>query len=105
MIFGISKITKVDIIKMDVEGAEILALEGMKNTLIQHLPLLFLEFSPHSIIKINRNPIDFLLNLREIGYSIFEINKTHQRLDSVTDFQKFIESIPKGKYTDIYCEK
>ena len=99
------KITKVDIIKMDVEGAEILALEGMKNTLIQHLPLLFLEFSPHSIIKINRNPIDFLLNLREIGYSIFEINKTHQRLDSVTDFQKFIESIPKGKYTDIYCEK
>ena len=73
---------------MDVEGAEILALEGMKNTLIQHLPLLFLEFSPHSIIKINRNPIDLLSTLRGIGYSIFEINKTHQRLDSVIDFPK-----------------
>lgn len=98
-------IAKTDIIKMDVEGAEILALEGMRDTLIKHQPLLFLEFSPHSIIKINRNPIDFLSILRHIGYSIFEINKAHQRLDSVTDFQKFIESIPKGKYADIYCEK
>ena len=99
------KITKVDIIKMDIEGAEILALEGMKNTLIKHLPLLFLEFSPHSIIKLNRNPADFLSTLRKIGYSVFEINKARRRLDSVTDFQKFIGSIPKGKYADIYCEK
>ena len=99
------KITKVDMIKMDVEGAEILALEGMKNTLIQHFPLLFLEFSPHSIIKIKRNPMDFLSTLQKIGYSIFEINKASQCLNNVTDIQKFIESIPKGKYTDIYCEK
>lgn len=100
-----NKITKVDMIKMDIEGAEILALEGMKNTLIKHRPLLFLEFSPHSIMKINKNPMDFLLNLREIGYSVFDINKTNQCLDIVTDFQKFIKNIPKGKYADIYCEK
>lgn len=99
------KITKVDMIKMDVEGAEILALEGMRNTLIKHRPLLFLEFSPHSIIKIKRNPMDFLLTIRNIGYSIFEINKAHQRLDNIVNFQKFIESIPKGKYADLYCEK
>ena len=99
------KITKVDIIKMDIEGAEILALEGMKNTLIKHLPLLFFEFSPHSIIKLNRNPVDFLSTIRKIGYSMFEINKARQRLDSITDFQKFIGSIPKRKYADIYCEK
>ena len=99
------KSAKVDIIKMDIEGAEILALEGMRETLTKHLPLLFLEFSPHSIIKINRNPIDLLSTLRKIGYSIFEINKASQCLDNITDFQKFIESIPKGKYADIYCEK
>lgn len=99
------KIAKVDIIKMDIEGAEILALEGMRDTLAKHKPLLFLEFSPHSIIKINRNPLDFLLTLQKIGYSIFEINKSRQRLDSAINFQKFIESIPKEKYTDIYCEK
>lgn len=99
------KITKVDMIKMDIEGAEILALEGMKNTLMKHLPLLFLEFSPNSIIKINRNPIDLLSTLQEIGYSIFEINKAHHQLDNIVNFQKFIESIPKGKYADIYCEK
>lgn len=99
------KITKADIIKMDIEGAEILAIEGMENTLIKHTPLLFLEFSPHSIIKLNRNPIDFLSILHKIGYSIFEIDKTHQYLNEVADFQKFIGSIPKGKYADIYCEK
>lgn len=99
------KIIKVDMMKMDIEGAEILAIEGMKNTLIKHMPLLFLEFSPHSIVKLNRYPMDFLLTLHEIGYSVFEIDKTHQRLNNVTDFQKFIERIPKEKYADIYCEK
>lgn len=99
------KITNVDIIKMDIEGAEILAIEGMKNTLIKYMPLLFLEFSPHSIIKLKKNPLDFLSILHKIGYSIFEINKTRQCLDAITDFQKFTESIPKEKYADIYCEK
>lgn len=99
------KITKTDIIKMDIEGAEILAIEGMKNTLTKHKPLLFLEFSPHSIMKLNRNPLDFLSALRSIGYSIFEIDKTRQHLNNVADFQKFITSIPKEKYADIYCEK
>lgn len=98
-------IKKVDIIKMDIEGAEILAIEGMKNTLIKHTPLLFLEFSPHLIAKLNRNPIDFLSVLREIGYSVYHINKVRQSLDGVSDFKKFIDSITEGNYADIYCEK
>lgn len=99
------KIKKIDVIKMDIEGAEILAIEGMKDALIKNMPLLFLEFSPHSIVKLNRNPFHFLSTIHEVGYSIFEINKTRRSLDKVTDFQKFISSIPKGKYADIYCEK
>ncbi|MBU6430874.1 MAG: FkbM family methyltransferase [Patescibacteria group bacterium] len=98
------KIEKVDIVKMDIEGAEILAIEGMKKTLIKHKPLLFLEFSPHSIVKLNRNPTDFISILSGMGYSIFEINETRKSLNNVTDFQKFVERIPKGKYADLYCE-
>ena len=101
----IKRVPEVDIIKMDIEGAEILALEGMKNTLIKHMPLLFLEFSPHSIIKTNRNPLNLLCKLQEIGYSIFNINKVCQRLDPVNDLQRFIDNITEGKYADIYCEK
>jgi FkbM family methyltransferase len=53
---------KVDIIKIDVEGAEYKVLKGMKNTLISHNPIVFIELIPSLIENVEGN-IDKLIDL------------------------------------------
>ncbi|MGH9169591.1 MAG: FkbM family methyltransferase [Acidimicrobiales bacterium] len=61
----------VDMMKIDVEGAEGLVLKGAVETLERCHPMLFCEFSPPSLV--NTSGVDgpaFLENLRGYGYSI-----------------------------------
>ena len=55
-------ISKVDVIKVDVEGAELKVLNGMKNFLTIHKPVLFIEIVPE-MIKQNGGKIDELAQL------------------------------------------
>jgi len=59
---------RVDLIRMDVEGAEVQILEGAKNTIKTFLPKIFLELHVHSI-GISRARI-LLRNLEETGYFV-----------------------------------
>ena len=60
----------VDVIKLDIEGAEWLALQGAKR-IIQHRPVMFTEFSPSSIKSVSHiSPLDFLNCLINLGYKI-----------------------------------
>lgn len=61
------KLERVDFIKLDVEGAELLALHGAKQTLSRFKPALSLEVSTHSAAV-----LDFL---RGEGYAFFEFNE------------------------------
>ena len=62
-----NKINKIDIIKMDTEGAEILILKGAKKSLKKFKPKLIIE--PHP----NVYDIEELKNtLKKLGYQIFE---------------------------------
>jgi FkbM family methyltransferase len=57
-----------DIIKIDVEGAEHLALQGARSTLLSKKPLLFIEV--HSM----RNMFDVLTFLHSISYTVQILN-------------------------------
>jgi len=61
------KLPRVDFIKIDVEGAEMLALRGALQTLRKFRPSLSLETSPES-----PEPVDFL---RSLGYQMFEFDR------------------------------
>lgn len=99
-------IRNVDIIKMDIEGAEGLALEGMKDTL-RHNPhiCMFTEFYPEMLQKIGYKPIDFLASLVGLGFSIFEINNETERLEEVDNLEKFMRKMVYSKWTNLYCKK
>lgn len=60
--------TKIDFIKIDVEGHEILVLKGAEETLKKHKPLIFIEIFPDNFTTVN----DLLTNY---GY---KIKKTYQ---------------------------
>jgi len=65
---------RVDVIKMDIEGAESLALHGMRGLIRRHRPLLFTEFSPHGLeLASASTPQGYLDQLRDLGYELFVI--------------------------------
>ncbi len=98
-------VTRVDIIKMDIEGAEPLALIGMKKTLTIPGLTLFVEFSPTALLACKMDPVALLTTLREGGYSIGEIRESERRVVDVEDFAAFSASIPVSRHTNLLCEK
>ena len=55
-------------IKIDVEGAEILMLRGAKQVLARHRPLLFLSVHPSHLEAMGQSVRELEALLREIGY-------------------------------------
>jgi FkbM family methyltransferase len=66
----------IDLIKMDVEGAEGLVLRGAENLMRTHHPIVFTEFNPPSIASTsNMTADDFLNRFRSMGYELHVIDK------------------------------
>lgn len=62
-------VDKVDFIKLDIEGAELLALHGARDTIAQSRPVICLEISSYGADGADRAAHEFLL---EQGYAAFE---------------------------------
>ncbi len=71
---------KVDLIKMDVQGAEGKIIKGARDLLIKHKPIIMIEFWPNGLINCGSNPLDLLICLQEFGFQINLIDKTHKKL-------------------------
>jgi FkbM family methyltransferase len=65
-------IDRIDVVKIDVEGAEYLALKGAHETLQRHRPLIFSEFSPYALENVSGvSGPDYLRHLTEdLSYSV-----------------------------------
>ncbi|MDI6735143.1 MAG: FkbM family methyltransferase [bacterium] len=70
---------KADVIKMDVEGAEMLALLGMDRVIKENKNLkMFVEFFPLLIREMGNSPEEFILKLlKEYNFSIFVIERDY----------------------------
>ena len=71
----LKKLAKIDLVKIDIEGAEIHALKGMKQSLVKFKPTLIIEISDgileNSSVKSNAI-YDFLFDLNYVPYNIDE---------------------------------
>jgi len=97
-------IKKVDIIKMDIEGAEPLALLGMKETLSRERPILFIEFSPTQILCSKKDPAKFLYDIALLGYTLFEISEEEKNIKVIKDFEEFTRRFANAD-ANLYCVK
>lgn len=66
---------RVDVIKLDVEGAEPLALIGMAETLARDRPLLFLECAPKRWARAGFDPVAVLGGLKAQGYALTVVDE------------------------------
>lgn len=65
----------IDFIKIDVEGHEKSAFDGMKNLILKHRPVVLIEFSHPCMQRAGVDVADFSRELKnEFDYSFFRVN-------------------------------
>ena len=81
-------LTALDLIKIDIEGAEPLALKGMRALVAKHRPIIISEFSPDLITQTSQvEPVSYLDQLVELGYTLRIIDDTGQNSEAQTPQQ------------------
>ena len=79
------RVSRVDVLKIDVEGAETLVLEGATETL-KHTRLLLLEFWPPAIRNLHGDPFCCLLELQK-SFSIKRIDEVKKQLVNLRELK------------------
>jgi len=79
------RIARVDLIKADVEGAEIDVLRGARRTIARDRPILFLEMLRKWAAAYGYHPNDIIDLLREYGYGCYTLKQqTLREFDRIT---------------------
>jgi len=96
--------TPIDLIKMDIEGAESLAIEGMEKTIKNNNLSIITEFHPSMIVKGGNDPKKFIDKLRSLGFTLFIIHPKTGNLELVEDSDKLINICGEG-LLNLFCTK
>jgi zona occludens toxin (predicted ATPase) len=97
------KENRIDIIKMDVEGAEMLVLQGMRGILNRKDDLkIFTEFYSIMLRRAGSSPEDYLKQLMSYGFKLFYINEKSKTLESI-DIDRAMQIDTEEKWTNFLC--
>jgi FkbM family methyltransferase len=90
---------KVDVIKMDIEGGEVNALRGMRETLTSadRTVKLFIECNPGSLQFAGESAQSLLDELRQLEFAMFMIDEVCRGLKPVNS------TVETGKYINLFC--
>lgn len=89
-----NNISKIDFIKIDVEGFEMTVLKGAKNTLLNHRPKLFIELNDSNLNKQNASSKALITFLVSMGYKI----------SNAASGAIYTEQSSYPEHCDIFCE-
>lgn len=106
-ILGAEDAPQIDLLKMDIEGAEVLALAGMKETIKRSPNLIIItEFYPKAIRRLGKNPVAFLDDLVSLGFSLSSIDEDQKKLVPLHDHAQFVARVPGGeRVRNIYATR
>jgi len=86
----LADVIKIDMIKLDIEGAEPRAWQGMEEIVRKHRPVILLEYSPELLrVTSHIEPASFLDKVADAGYEMFilssagETSETPQSRDQI----------------------
>ena len=100
--FSIDK--KIDLIKMDIQGSEILALNGMNDVINNNKKLaIFTEFWPYAIEKTGFSPKESFEKLVQMGFSISILN--NGKKEKMTIDSDLLHDYTTYAQANLFCEK
>ncbi|MBI5779285.1 MAG: FkbM family methyltransferase [Planctomycetes bacterium] len=88
---NVIKNTRIDILKINIEGAEELALDGANKILTNSNPKILIEFWPYALKNLGTDPVKLLHKLRKYGFKIQFIDEKKQSLEPIEKIEKFCE--------------
>ncbi len=99
--------SRVDFIKMDIEGAEVSALEGMTRVLSDNPQLILLgEFYPAALSRAATSPCAYLDLLITQGFILYHVDEKNQRLVPTTKETLLQEyTYENGRFTNVVCAR
>jgi FkbM family methyltransferase len=98
-------IERIDLIKIDTEGAEIEVLRSGAQTIARHLPIALIEFNSHTLMNFGDiNPPHALAYIRQMFPHVYRIEKDAS-LSPVTDGYTFMYEnvLMRGCVDDLLC--
>lgn len=95
---------RIRLIKMDIEGAEALAIEGMTRLLEDNPAVVILtEYLPNVMRSLGTEPRDFLERLQSLGFALYDIDEAEHRLTPL-DTEVFMAKYAMT-WSNIVCTK
>ncbi len=96
---------RLDVIKMDIQGAEPAAWRGMAGLLERHRRLkLVVEFWPYGLRLFGTDPAEFLQALYQAGFRLWNLNERRGALTATTASELLAEYPPTlENATNLFC--
>lgn len=94
---------RIDFIKLDTEGAEFGAIQGMASLLRRNRPLRILtEFWPFGLKRSGVEPADYLGLLREYGFRVYRVVAPVKEADPA-ELLRMYSTEDEYAYTNLFC--
>lgn len=94
---------RIDLVKLDVEGAELRVLEGGRRTLTRLRPDLIVEFNPLTMRRFHeQNPWDLFDQLRKL-YPLLYYVRNDGDIIRIISRQHVAKLLARGGYVDLFC--
>ena len=88
----LSSDTRIDVVKVDIQGMDHAALEGMTDRLRRDGPTVLVEFAPLHIADFGDEPTSVLALYRRLGFSVTPLEQPEETLSPDKD-ARFVEDL------------
>jgi hypothetical protein len=96
---------RIDLMKIDVEGAEELVVDGAERVLRNNRLKVLMEFMPDQLRNAGANPLELLYKLQNYGFAIKLLNDRKQVLEPVENTEEFCRKANPGELFNLLLEK